>query len=67
MTLLERGAAILSQHQVRHALVGAAALAAYGVSRSTVDQDLLVNDRRVLELGGSSIVVKTAATGLSAF
>jgi hypothetical protein len=34
---------------VSHALIGAIALAAHGVSRSTADQDLLVTDRRVLD------------------
>lgn len=49
MTLPERVAAILSERGVAHAVIGAAALAVYGVSRSTLDQDLLVCDRRVLE------------------
>jgi len=49
VTLLERVAGILSERGVRHALIGAAALAVHGVSRSTLDQDLLVHDRRVLE------------------
>lgn len=49
MTLLERVVAILSQHEIRHALIGAAALAVHGVSRSTLDQDLLVHDPRVLD------------------
>ena len=31
------------------ALIGASALAVHGVSRSTIDQDLLVTDRRVLD------------------
>jgi hypothetical protein len=34
---------------VRFALIGAAAMAAHGVSRSTLDQDLLVMDPRVLD------------------
>jgi predicted nucleotidyltransferase len=49
VTLLERVAAILSQREIRHALIGAAALAVYGVSRSTLDQDLLVHDPRVFD------------------
>jgi hypothetical protein len=49
VTLLERVAAVLSEHGLRHALIGAAALAVHGVSRSTLDQDLLVHDRRVLD------------------
>ena len=51
MTLLDRVAALLSEHAFPHALIGAAALALHGVSRSTLDQDLLVQDRRVLESG----------------
>jgi hypothetical protein len=39
----------LSHHGVSHALIGAAALAIHGVSRSTADQDLLVVDARVID------------------
>jgi hypothetical protein len=49
VTLLERVAHLLTQQRIAHALIGAAALAVHGVSRSTLDQDLLVHDRRVLE------------------
>lgn len=49
MTLLERVSGDLAARQVPHALIGAAAMAVHGVSRSTVDEDLLVTDRRVLE------------------
>lgn len=48
MNTLERVAAHLAAEGVAHALIGAAALAAAGVSRSTVDLDLLVTDRSVL-------------------
>ena len=48
MKLLERVAAILSEQAIPHALIGAAAMAVHGVSRSTLDLDLLVQDRRVL-------------------
>ena len=48
MTLLQRVAAALTAGEVRFALIGAAAMAAHGVSRSTIDQDLLVMDPRVL-------------------
>ena len=48
MTLLDQIHALLTDHDVAHALIGAAALAAHGVSRSTLDQDVLVTDRRVL-------------------
>ena len=48
MTLLERVDALLAEHGIPHAVIGAVALAAHGVCRSTIDQDLLVTDRRVL-------------------
>lgn len=49
MTLLDDVVAILAHEGVDQALVGASALAAHGVSRSTLDQDLLVVERRTLE------------------
>jgi hypothetical protein len=49
MTPLDRVCTVLDQHSIRYALIGAAALAAYGVARSTFDIDLLVTDRRVLD------------------
>ena len=49
MTLLDATVAHLQRHDVSHALIGAAALALHGISRSTLDQDLLVTDRRVLD------------------
>lgn len=49
MTLLERVDAHLVDRGVLHAVIGAAALAAHGVVRSTLDQDLFVNDRQVLD------------------
>ena len=48
MTLLDRVAAVLNGAGTTHALIGAAALAAHGVARSTIDQDLLVVDRACL-------------------
>lgn len=48
VTLLERVSGFLEQAGVAHALIGAGALAVHGVSRSTVDQDLLTTDTRVL-------------------
>lgn len=33
----------LSNHQVRHALIGGLALAAHGVQRATINVDLLVD------------------------
>jgi hypothetical protein len=47
--LLDRVAAILDDGGVAFALIGAAALAVHGVSRSTLDLDLLVTDARVLD------------------
>lgn len=49
MTLLEQIDRFLSDRAVDHALIGATALAVHGVSRSTMDQDLLALDRRVLD------------------
>jgi hypothetical protein len=48
VTLLDSVVARLADQQIAHALIGAVALAIHGVSRSTLDQDLLVIDRRVL-------------------
>ena len=49
MTLLDRIADALSARAIPHALIGAIALAAHGVSRSTLDRDLLVTDPQVLD------------------
>jgi hypothetical protein len=49
LTLLDRICSTLSAASIPHALIGAAAMAVYGVSRSTFDRDLLVTDTRVLE------------------
>lgn len=46
--LLNRVHDVLTVAQVPHALIGAAALAVHGVSRSTFDLDILVTERRVL-------------------
>jgi len=51
MTLAERVERVLDQAQVNHAMIGAAALAAAGVVRSTLDVDLLTLDTRVLDRG----------------
>ena len=48
MTLLDRVCFLLDAAQIPHALIGAAALAARGVARSTYDIDLLTVDVRVL-------------------
>ena len=49
MTLLESVADYLHHRTIPHAIIGAAALALHGVSRSTFDQDLLVTSIRVLD------------------
>lgn len=49
MSLLDEIDRFLSGHEIAHALIGATALAVHGVSRSTMDQDLLVLDRGVLD------------------
>jgi hypothetical protein len=46
--LLSHAADVLRRQQVAFALIGASALAIHGVSRSTLDVDLLVVDGRVL-------------------
>jgi hypothetical protein len=48
VTLLARVVTTLSQRQIAHCLVGAAALAVHGISRSTHDIDLLVADDSAL-------------------
>lgn len=50
MRLLAQVTSALRQERIDFALIGAAALAAHGVSRSTVDIDLLVTDPRVLTI-----------------
>lgn len=62
MTLLDRVHRLLSGQQVAHALVGAAALAARGIARSTYDIDLLTTDRRVLEAELWSAIAKDGVT-----
>jgi hypothetical protein len=51
MTALDRVCAVLNHHQIAYALIGAAALAARGVARSTFDIDLLTTDQRALDAG----------------
>lgn len=48
MTLLAAVVEILEEQRTPCAVIGAAALAALGTSRATVDLDLLTTDRRVL-------------------
>lgn len=49
MTLLDRVAALLDERGAAHALIGAAALAAAGIARSTYDVDLLTLDAGILQ------------------
>ena len=49
MTLLARVASVLERTGIRYALIGAGAMAARGVSRSTHDIDLFTTDSRALE------------------
>jgi hypothetical protein len=48
MSLLEEISATLTAAGIRHALIGALALAAYGVNRASVDLDLFVADASCL-------------------
>lgn len=48
MSLLEQVHVLLVRERIAHAVIGAAAQAVRGVSRSTLDVDLLVLDDRVL-------------------
>ena len=49
MKLLARVHAALTGNDIPHALIGAAALAAHGVARSTIDLDLLATERACLD------------------
>jgi hypothetical protein len=49
LKLLQRVSALLARHRIDHAVIGAAALAAHGVARATVDLDLLAIDPACLE------------------
>ena len=49
MTTLDRVRAALDRHSIPYALIGAAALASYGVARSTFDVDLLTTHPRALD------------------
>lgn len=48
MSLLARVVSILDEHGIPHGLIGAGALAVHGLSRATVDVDLLTTEARVL-------------------
>jgi hypothetical protein len=49
MTLFDRVVALLRENGIAYALIGAAALAARGIARSTFDIDVLTVDGRVLD------------------
>jgi predicted nucleotidyltransferase len=49
LTLLQRVSALLARRGIQHAIIGAAALAAHGVARATVDIDLLATDPACLD------------------
>jgi predicted nucleotidyltransferase len=49
VSLLAAVTAVLEQQRTAYALIGAGALAVHGISRSTLDQDLLVVDPAVLD------------------
>ena len=49
MTLVDRVVGVLRHESIDHALIGAAAMAVHGVSRSTADIDFLTVDDRVLD------------------
>lgn len=48
MTLLEQVVEVLEDHERRFVVIGAAAMAVHGVSRSTLDLDLFTTDAAVL-------------------
>ena len=48
MSLLEQVTDLLNESDIPHCLIGAAAMAANGVARSTLDLDLLATDTRTL-------------------
>jgi predicted nucleotidyltransferase len=49
MTLVERVARLFEEQKIAFALIGASAIAARGIPRSTYDIDLLTVEKRVLE------------------
>jgi hypothetical protein len=49
LSLLAEVSSLLREERIDHALIGAAAMAIHGVSRATVDVDLLTVDTRALQ------------------
>jgi len=62
MTIVDQVCAVLDASDIRYALIGAAALAARGVARSTYDIDLITADPRALEPRMWEPVRSTGAT-----
>jgi hypothetical protein len=62
VSLLAEVSAVLGAGGIPHAVVGAAALAAHGVTRATADVDLLTTDARCLE---AALWAPLAATGIA--
>jgi len=58
--LLHRVVAILSDEQIAYVVIGASAMAAHGVSRSTIDIDLMTLDPRVLKTTMWSALISQA-------
>ena len=50
MSLLAETVSVLREERIDHALIGAGAMALHGVSRATVDVDLLTVDTRTLQV-----------------
>ena len=62
MKLVDRVSAWLVSHGIDHAIIGAAALAAHGVARATLDLDLLATDPACLDEQGWGEIRATGAT-----
>jgi hypothetical protein len=62
MTLVDRIAAVLDRAGIPHALIGAAALAACGVARSTFDIDVLAVDPRCLDAASWNAIEGSGVT-----
>jgi hypothetical protein len=61
MSLLVDVVSVLRAEAVPHAMIGAAAMSAHGVSRATADVDLLISDRRYLTPESWATLVATSA------
>lgn len=63
MSLLAAVSGLLDERHVRYALIGAGALAVHGISRSTLDQDLLVVDPVVFDAALWAALPKATPSG----